>query len=114
MKNFFWLTERQTERVRPFLSKSYRKIQVDHRRMLSGILFGNHNGLPWCDALREYFPPITTYIERHKFLRSDDRGSGQRRRQGDNFHDRRDVSQDARHGFKLADEKGGSATGAGV
>jgi transposase len=30
-------------------------------RVLSGIVFINRTGLPWCDAPREYGPPKTLY-----------------------------------------------------
>ena len=35
--------------------------RVDDRRVLSGIIFINRNGLRWCDAPREYGPPKTLY-----------------------------------------------------
>lgn len=34
---------------------------MDDRRVLSGIIFINRNGLRWCDAPREYGPPKTLY-----------------------------------------------------
>ena len=37
------------------------KPRVDDRRVLSGIIFINRNGLRWCDAPREYGPPKTLY-----------------------------------------------------
>ena len=33
----------------------------DDRRVLSGIIFINRNGLRWCDAPKEYGPPKTLY-----------------------------------------------------
>jgi hypothetical protein len=35
--------------------------RVDNRRVLSGIIFINRNGLRWCDAPKEYGPPKTLY-----------------------------------------------------
>jgi transposase len=35
------------------------KPRVDDRRVLSGIIFINRNGLRWCDAPKEYGPPKT-------------------------------------------------------
>jgi transposase len=34
---------------------------VDDRRVLSGIIFINRNGLRWCDAPSAYGPPKTLY-----------------------------------------------------
>jgi len=34
---------------------------VDDRRVLSGIIFINRNGLRWCDAPKEYGPAKTRY-----------------------------------------------------
>ena len=61
MSNLCWLTEAQMDRLRPFFAKSHRRPRVDDRRVLSGILFINHNGLRWCDAPREYRPSKTFY-----------------------------------------------------
>ncbi len=59
MSNLFWLTDAQTARLEPFFPKSHGKPRVDDRRVLSGIIFINRNGLRWCDAPREYGPPKT-------------------------------------------------------
>jgi transposase len=61
MSHLFWLTDEQVERLRPFFPKSHGKPRVDDRRVLSGIIFINRNGLRWCDAPREYGPPKTLY-----------------------------------------------------
>ena len=61
MSNLYWLTDEQMERLRPFFPKSHGKPRVDDRRVLSGIIFINRNGLRWCDAPREYGPPKTLY-----------------------------------------------------
>ncbi|RUT26136.1 IS5/IS1182 family transposase, partial [Asaia sp. W19] len=56
MSDLFWLTDEQMERLRPFFPKSHGKPRVDDRRVLSGIIFVNRNGLRWRDAPREYGP----------------------------------------------------------
>ena len=61
MSNLFWLTDVQMERLRPFFPKSHGKPRVDDRRVLSGIIFINRNGLRWCDAPSEYGPAKTLY-----------------------------------------------------
>jgi transposase len=61
MSNLFWLTEAQMSRLRPFFPKSHGKPRVDDRRVLSGIIFINRNGLHWCGAPKEYGPPKTLY-----------------------------------------------------
>ena len=55
------LTDEQMERLRPFFPKSHGKPRVDDRRVLSGIIFVNRNGLRWRDAPREYGPAKTLY-----------------------------------------------------
>ena len=61
MSNLFWLTEAQMARLRPFFRKSHGVPRVDDRRVLSGIIFINRNGLRWCDAPKEYGSPKTLY-----------------------------------------------------
>ena len=61
MSNLFWLTEAQMDRLRLFFPKSHGRPRVDDRRVLSGIIFINRNGLRWCDAPREYGPSKTLY-----------------------------------------------------
>ena len=61
MSDLFWLTEAQMARLRPFFPKSHGKPRVDDRRVLSGIIFINRNGLRWRDAPAEYGPPKTLY-----------------------------------------------------
>ena len=43
----------------------------ERARVLSGIIFINHNGLRWCDAPREYGPPKTLY---NRWKRWSDKG----------------------------------------
>ncbi|WP_157063745.1 IS5 family transposase [Phaeobacter sp. 11ANDIMAR09] len=61
MSNLYWLTEAQMARLRPFFPKSRGRARVDDRRVLSGIIFINRNGLRWRDAPAEYGPPKTLY-----------------------------------------------------
>jgi transposase len=61
MSDVFWLTEAQIKRLEPFFPKSQGKLRVDDRRVLSGIIFINRNGLRWRDAPSEYGPPKTLY-----------------------------------------------------
>ena len=61
MSDLFWLSEAQMVRLRPFFPKSHGRPRVDDRRVLSGIIFVNRNGLRWRDAPPEYGPPKTLY-----------------------------------------------------
>jgi transposase len=115
MSNLFWLTDAQMERLKPFFPKSHGKPRVDDRRVLSGIIFINRNGLRWCDAPKEYGPPKTLY---NRWKRWGDMGVFARMMEGlasegavpEDGHDRRDLSEGAPHGFEPAGEKGGPTT----
>ena len=48
-------------RLRPYFPKSHGVPRLDDRRVLSGIIFINRNGLRWCDAPKEYGPAKTLY-----------------------------------------------------
>lgn len=61
MSNLYWLTQAQMKRLRPFFPKSRGRARVDDRRVLSGIIFINRNGLRWCDAPAEYGPTKMSY-----------------------------------------------------
>ena len=61
MSDLFWLTEAQMARLRPFFPKSHGRPRVDDRRVLSGIIFINRNGLRWRDAPADYGPHKTLY-----------------------------------------------------
>jgi transposase len=61
MSNLYWLSEAQMERLKPFFPKSHGQPRVDDRRVLSGIIFINRNGLRWRDAPKEYGPAKTLY-----------------------------------------------------
>lgn len=71
MSNLFWLSDEQMARLKPFFPKSHGKPRVDDRRVLSGIIFINRNGLRWSDAPREYGPPKTLY---NRWKRWSDKG----------------------------------------
>lgn len=72
MSNLFWLTDAQMARLQLFFPKSHGKPRVDDRRVLSGIIFINGNGLRWCDAPREYGPAKTLY---NRWKRWGDKGA---------------------------------------
>jgi len=57
MSDLFRLTDEQMERLQPFFPKSHGKPRVDDRRVLSGIVFVNKNGLRWRDAPSAYTKP---------------------------------------------------------
>ena len=59
MSNLFWPTDAQMARLECFFPKCQGKARVDDRRVLSGIIFINRNGLRWCDAPKEDGPPKT-------------------------------------------------------
>ena len=61
MSDLFWLSDEQMARLEPFFPKSHGKPRVDDRRVLSGIIFINHNGLRWRDAPAAYGPHKTLY-----------------------------------------------------
>ncbi|MDK8187159.1 MULTISPECIES: IS5 family transposase [Sphingomonas] len=61
MSDLFGLTDEQIQRLRPFFPKSHGRPRVDDRRVLSGIVFVNRNGLRWRDAPSAYGPHKTLY-----------------------------------------------------
>ena len=75
MSELYWLTDEQMARLQRYFPKSHGRPRVDDRRVLSGIVFVNRNGLRWSDAPREYGPHKTLYNrwkrwgERGVFLR---------------------------------------------
>ena len=71
MSDLFWLTDAQMARLEPFFPKSHGKPRVDDRRVLSGIIFINRNGLRWRDAPAEYGPHKTLY---NRWKRWSDKG----------------------------------------
>ena len=71
MSDLFWLTDEQMARLQPFFPRSHGRPRVDNRRVLSGIIFINRNGLRWRDAPREYGPAKTLY---NRWKRWSDKG----------------------------------------
>ena len=71
MSDLFWLNDAQMARLEPYLPKSHGKPRVDDRRVLSGIIFINRNGLRWRDAPKEYGPHKTLY---NRWKRWSDKG----------------------------------------
>ena len=71
MSDLFWLSDAQMARLEPFFLKSHGKPRVDDRRVLSGIIFINRNGLRWRDAPKEYGPHKTLY---NRWKRWSDKG----------------------------------------
>lgn len=61
MADLFWLTDAQMERLKLFFPLSHGVPRVDDKRVLSGIIFINRNGLRWRDAPAEYGPHKTLY-----------------------------------------------------
>ena len=71
MSDLFWLSGAQMARLEPYFPKSHGKPRVDDRRVLSGIIFVNRNGLRWRDAPKEYGPHKTLY---NRWKRWSDKG----------------------------------------
>ena len=71
MSDLYWLTDEQMARLQPYFPKSHGRKRVDDRRVLSGIIFVNRNGLRWRDAPREYGPHKTLY---NRWKRWSDKG----------------------------------------
>ena len=61
MSDLYWLTDEQMARLEPYFPKSHGRPRVDDRRVLSGIIFVNRNGLRWRDAPKDYGPNKTLY-----------------------------------------------------
>ena len=61
MSDLYWLSDAQMARLEPYFPKSHGRPRVDDRRVLSGIIFINRNGLRWRDAPKEYGPHKTLY-----------------------------------------------------
>ncbi len=61
LSDLYWLTDEQMAKLSLFFPKSHGKLRVDDRRVLSGIIFINRNGLRWRDAPAEYGPAKTLY-----------------------------------------------------
>ena len=61
MSDLYWLTDEQMARRPPFFPKSHGRPRVDDRRVLSGIVFVNRNGLRWRAAPKDHGPHKTLY-----------------------------------------------------
>ena len=66
MSDLYWLTDDQLNRMKPFFPLSRGVPRVDDRRVLSGIIFINRNGLGWRDAPSTHGPCKTLY---NRFVR---------------------------------------------
>jgi len=61
MGDLYWLSEARMERLRPYFPKRHGVPRVGDRRVPSGIIFINRNGLRWRDAPGEYGPHKTLW-----------------------------------------------------
>ncbi|MEO1733600.1 MAG: transposase, partial [Pseudomonadota bacterium] len=71
MSDLFWPTDAQMARLEPFFPKSHGKPRVDDRRVLSGVILINRNGLRWRDAPTVYGLHKTLY---NRWKRWSDKG----------------------------------------
>jgi putative transposase len=70
MSEQFWLSDEQVERLAPYFPRSHGKARVDDRRVLSGIIRVQRNGLRWCDAPAVYSPRKTLYNRHVRWTRN--------------------------------------------
>ena len=118
MSDLFWLSDAQMARLERFFPKSHGKPRVDDRRVLSGIIFINRNGLRWRDAPKEYGPHKTLY---NRWKRWSDKGIFAQMLVGlaADHHEEQTVMIDAtylkahRTASSLRAKKGGLETSAG-
>lgn len=61
ISDLYWLSDAQMAKLEPVFPKSHGEPRVDDRRVLSGIIFINRNGLCWRDAPAEYGRHKTLY-----------------------------------------------------
>ncbi|GAB4535966.1 MAG: hypothetical protein Tsb0024_05910 [Ruegeria sp.] len=61
------LTDAKMAGLAPFFPKSHGRPRVDDRRVLSGIIFINLNGLRWRDAPDAFGPHKTFYSHRKRW-----------------------------------------------
>jgi len=75
------LTDERMERLWPFFPKSHGRPRVDDRRVLSGIVFVNRDGLRWRDApgrlrsAQDAAQPLET-LGRGRWVHANDGGFG--------------------------------------
>ena len=70
MSEQFWLSEAQVKRLAPYFPRSRGKPRADDRRVLSGIIHVQRNGLRWCDAPAVYGPYKTLYNRHVRWTRN--------------------------------------------
>lgn len=61
MRELYWMSETQYERIKRHLPYSHGVKRVDDIKVLSGIIFVLKRGLQWRDATKEYGPHKTLY-----------------------------------------------------
>ena len=61
MCNLYWLSEDQMARLWPYFPQNHGAPHADDRRVLSGIILINRNGLRWYDAPKQYGPHKMIY-----------------------------------------------------
>ena len=66
MKELFYLSSEQMERIKPFFPRSHGVPRVDDAKVISGIVYVIRHGLQWKDAPAEYGPYKTLY---NRFVR---------------------------------------------
>lgn len=111
MSDLFWLTDGRVERLRPFFPKSRGRPRVYDRRVLSGIVFVNKNGLRWRDAASAYGPHKTLYNRCKRWgeagrVHADDGRACCGRFRAEDRDDRCDLPQGAPHGIEPTGKKG--------
>ena len=70
MSDHFWLSEEQIVRLARHFPHSRGKPRADDRRVLSGIIHVQRNGLRWCDAPAVYGPHKTLYNRHVRWTRN--------------------------------------------
>ena len=66
MRELFYLSAEQLERIKPFFPLSHGIPRVDDLKVISGIIYVIKHGLQWKDAPQEYGPYKTLY---NRFIR---------------------------------------------
>ncbi len=66
MRELFWLSKSQFNRIKPYFPLSHGFPRVDDHRVISGIIHVIKRGLQWRDAPAEYGPYKTLY---NRFVR---------------------------------------------
>ena len=66
MRDLFYLSKTQFNRIKPYFPLSHGVPRVDDLRVINGIIYVIKNGLQWKDAPQEYGPHKTLY---NRFVR---------------------------------------------